>query len=333
MSDATFVYRNQPNAVLEETSAPVSPQLQSLFSKLFLGMAFLTLALMALGSATRVMNAGLSCPDWPLCFGSVVPKHQMNLQVFLEWFHRIVASSVGGFMIALTLAIVWFRRQLPTWLPWASLGGLTLVVFQGVLGGLTVTQLLRFDIVTAHLATGLLFFSSLLVIGILLMPYRGTGMVSSLHWASLLAVLCLYGQSILGALVASRWAVHQCIGSAALCRVLYSHLLGVVPATLSVLFVIWLSWRTAALHPLLRRLTFMGGGLLGLQVLLGLSTLKFRLQVEALTVGHQMIGAALLGIWVSFSVIALRDRYQTATLTPVQPQPVESGLGGWEPLA
>ncbi|MEO1185113.1 MAG: heme A synthase, partial [Cyanobacteria bacterium J06636_27] len=29
-------------------------------------MAIATLILMAIGSATRVMNAGLACPDWPL---------------------------------------------------------------------------------------------------------------------------------------------------------------------------------------------------------------------------------------------------------------------------
>ena len=46
-------------------------------------IAIATLLLMAVGSATRVMNAGLACPDWPLCYGQLVPTKQMNLQVFL----------------------------------------------------------------------------------------------------------------------------------------------------------------------------------------------------------------------------------------------------------
>src|SRR5262249_890506 len=33
----------------------------------------LTTCLMALGGATRAMDAGLACPDWPLCFGHFVP--------------------------------------------------------------------------------------------------------------------------------------------------------------------------------------------------------------------------------------------------------------------
>jgi len=57
-----------------------------------------TLILMAIGSATR-MNAGLACPD--LCYGELVPTQQMNLQVFLEWFHRLDAALIGISAIAL----------------------------------------------------------------------------------------------------------------------------------------------------------------------------------------------------------------------------------------
>lgn len=298
------------NSELFQYSPSVNLKIQSVFCGVFFGLAFLTLALMALGSSTRVMNAGLSCPDWPLCFGTLVPAEQMNLQVFLEWFHRLVASSVGFIMIAVNVAVYWFRRQLPKWLPTAAFGGLAIVIIQGVLGGLTVTELLRFDIVTAHLATGLLFFSTLLTIATFLLPYRGTGAVGNQHWFGLLAVICVYFQSILGALVASRWAVHQCLGASSLCQVLTRHYVGVVPATLSVLLVLYLTWRTPAMHPWLRRLTFVGTGLLLLQVSLGLSTLIFHLQLVALTVAHQAVGASLLGVCIVYSSIAVRDRRQ-----------------------
>ena len=46
-------------------------------------------ALVVIGGATRVMEAGLACPDWPLCYGTLLPGKQMNAQVFLEWFHRL----------------------------------------------------------------------------------------------------------------------------------------------------------------------------------------------------------------------------------------------------
>jgi heme a synthase len=283
-------------------------QIQVRLMRLVFGLAIATLFLMALGSATRVMNAGLSCPDWPLCYGELVPRQQMNLQVFLEWFHRLVASTIGLGTIALVAITLWQRRHLPTWMPAATGFALFLVIGQGVLGGLTVTELLRFDIVTAHLATGLLFFATLLTLGLLLMPYQGTGTVGRLRWVGMGAAGLVYSQSILGALVSSQWALHQCLGTSQLCTVMNSHLAGVVPPSLMILLLVVWAWRTAALHPLLRRLAQVAGLSLLLQITLGVSTFRLRLQVEPLTVAHQAIGAVLLGTLVAFTVLAWRDQ-------------------------
>jgi heme a synthase len=270
-------------------------------------LAIATLGLMALGSATRVMNAGLACPDWPLCYGEFMPRHQMNLQVFLEWFHRLVASTVGLLTLILCGISWWRRSQLPRWIPGMTSLALGLVVFQGILGGLTVTQLLRFDIVTAHLGTGLLFFSTLLGISMALLPYRATGAAGKLRWFGLAAVILVYLQSILGALVASRWALHQCFGASQLCRVMNSHILGVLPATVATLTLVWLTWRSPGLQGYLQGLARVAGALLVLQITLGVATFRLHLQVEPLTVAHQAIGATLLGTLVAFTVIAVRD--------------------------
>jgi heme a synthase len=285
------------------------------FTWFILGLAIATLGLMALGSATRVMNAGLSCPDWPLCYGSFLPRQQMNLQVFLEWFHRWVATSIGLLTILMCGFAWWQRQNLPRWTPWATLGALGLVMFQGILGGLTVTQLLRFDIVTAHLGTGLLFFSTLLVIGTSLMPFQAKGTSGQLFGWSLAAGLLVYTQSILGALVASRWALHQCFGASQLCTVMNSHIAGVFPATIAILGVVWLSWKhKASLNPTIKVLNHLVATLLILQVTLGITTFKLHLQVEPLTVAHQAIGASLLGTLVALTVFAWRDRNTTPVI-------------------
>jgi cytochrome c oxidase assembly protein subunit 15 len=308
MVDITF---HQPNS-------PSAPRPRAWVTKFVLGMAAETVFLMALGSATRVMNAGLACPDWPLCYGVLVPQKQMNLQVFLEWFHRLTASSMGLFAIALVTMCWWYRRDLPKWAPWTAALALFLVVFQGLLGGLTVTELLRFDIVTAHLGTALLFFVTLLSMGMGLRPYQGTGTVGKLPWLGLVAAILVYFQSILGALVGSQWALHQCLSDSQLCRMMNSHIAGVVPATLATIAVVVWAWRTPALHPALRRWANIAGGLVVLQILLGVATFKLRLQVEPLTVSHQAIGALLLGSLVAFTVLAFRDAAQTVSV-PVSP--------------
>ncbi|MBE9028969.1 heme A synthase [filamentous cyanobacterium LEGE 11480] len=286
-----------------------------------LGLALCTMALMALGSSTRVMNAGLSCPDWPLCYGEFLPQNQMNLQVFLEWFHRLVASVIGFGTIVLAGTAVSYRARLPKWTPWATGFALFLVVFQGVLGGLTVTELLRFDIVTAHLGTGLAFFSTLLTVGLLLLDYRPRFATGRLRWVALAAAIGIYAQSLLGGLVASQWAVHQCFGLTQLCAVLNSHLIGVVPATIGTLLV--LGWLVrlryqSRLDPRLQQCGWFVALFLTAQISLGFATFRLRLQVEPLTVAHQTIGAALLGSLIMTTVWAFLSSVQDVeTVSPV----------------
>ncbi|MEN9223092.1 MAG: heme A synthase [Thermostichus sp. BF3_bins_97] len=308
---------------LTSSSSSDSSQLILKLGRVLLGLAAATWLLMGLGSATRVMNAGLSCPDWPLCYGEIVPSQQMNLQVFLEWFHRMVASGVG-LATLLLMGFAWLKRKaLPTWLPWGLSFAVGLILAQGILGGLTVTELLRFDIVTAHLGTGLLFFATVLTLGLLAWPRADASdeegfSVGNLPWLGLGAVLLVYGQSILGALVASQWALHQCFASGELCSVMNSHLVGVAPTTLAVLAVaVATGLMRKRIPKILKVFGHSATTMLIAQVVIGVLTYRFRLQVEPLTVAHQMIGAALLGSLLGFTVLAWRIQHRS---------PVDRGL-------
>lgn len=306
-------YESSPISVSPLPVSPCPPQdtakIQTWIRRLVWKIAIATFLLMAVGSATRVMNAGLACPDWPLCYGKLIPTQQMNLQVFLEWFHRLDAALIGVSAIALMGISWWYQRILPRWLPWASTFALGLIVWQGILGGLTVTELLRFDIVTAHLATALLFFGTLIIIATSLIPNSELTGNSPLKltWMGLIAAIFVYLQSLLGGLVASRWAVHQCLSTSQLCLVMNSHILGVIPATLSTLILVAIAWRTPALQPNLRKLANLAGGLVILQIFLGVATFRLHLQVEPLTVAHHSIGAALFATLVAFTVFAMRN--------------------------
>ena len=57
------------------------------------GLTAVTYVLLVFGSAVRVHGAGLACPDWPLCFGEVIPA--LDFQVFMEWGHRVLAGLVS----------------------------------------------------------------------------------------------------------------------------------------------------------------------------------------------------------------------------------------------
>ena len=315
MSNPTFSRNSASSHPTLHPDTGSADRAQTQVRRLIWKTAFATLLLMAVGSATRVMNAGLACPDWPLCYGQLVPTQQMNLQVFLEWFHRLDAGLIGLSALWIFGLSWWKRQQLPNWLPWAATFALSLIVVQGGLGAFTVTELLRFDIVTAHLGTALLFFSTLLVIGTCLLPVapelsqtnvETRGVWGSGAWLPLVATIFVYVQSIIGGLVGSRWALHQCFGNSELCTVMNSHIIGVVPATLSSIAVIIMVWRNRLLPKYCGNLAKLTGALLVAQIALGVSTFKLHLQVEPLTVIHQSVGAMLLGTLVVLTVCLWR---------------------------
>ena len=155
-------------------------------------------ALVVIGGATRVMEAGLACPDWPLCFGTLLPGRQMNVQVFLEWFHRLDAFVVGVALLVMAIVAVLRRRQLPAWLPALAMGLVLLVALQGGLGALTVLDLLPSGIVTAHLAMALTLVA--LLSGLTQRLLHPGAEVAPAWWSPLAgsALLAVVAQSLLG---------------------------------------------------------------------------------------------------------------------------------------
>ena len=57
-----------------------------------------------LGALVRITDSGLSCPDWPLCYGLWFPFKERLIsmdnvdffyyQIMLEWIHRLNAALV-----------------------------------------------------------------------------------------------------------------------------------------------------------------------------------------------------------------------------------------------
>ena len=99
-----------------------------------------TLVLMVLGAVVRAKGAGLACPDWPLCFGQAVPA--FNVQIALEWSHRVLAASVSAGLVGLGfLSLRTPEHRALVARPLAVAGAL--LAAQVVLGGLTVLQASR----------------------------------------------------------------------------------------------------------------------------------------------------------------------------------------------
>lgn len=186
-------------------------QLPTWFLKTFRFLVIEVAILIVFGGTVRVMNAGLACPDWPLCFGNYVPD--FHPQVYFEFIHRVMAGSVGIITLLLQAVLI-FNKKAPARLK--ILGGLSLLVLmaQIVLGGLTVLLQLKSGIVAAHLGIGTAFFAILLWMSLDLQkaakneePPKLPAFVTG--WTTFLLV-AVYGQLLLGGLVASNYAALAC---------------------------------------------------------------------------------------------------------------------------
>lgn len=148
--------------------------------RLGIAVVALTVVLMILGSWVKATGSGLSCPDWPQCYGQWLPPFPSaenggidpdavdaadaytQAQVLYEWTHRLVASILGVPLIA--FAVLAFRGQKHhpalRWLPVAALG---ILVVQVGLGGITVIGKNAAPLTTAHLATATFFLVTITV--------------------------------------------------------------------------------------------------------------------------------------------------------------------------
>ena len=114
---------------------------------------------MLLGSAVRTQSAGLSCPDWPLCFGKIIPEYHFG--VYLEFIHRAIAGFVGVIYFCFVIQVL--RKPDLKNIRLFSFVGFFLLIAQIIVGGLTVFKLLEAFIVTCHLGLASAFLWVLFV--------------------------------------------------------------------------------------------------------------------------------------------------------------------------
>ena len=135
-----------------------------------------------LGGLIRIYDAGESCPDWPLCFGTIgfdISEEEQEawyienpdevdsrgsghryttFQIFTEWFHRILAGLVLGPLVILNRYML---RGGEEKVKFASTLTVVLIVWQGAIGWLTVEMDNLHWSVALHLSSALAFTMSM----------------------------------------------------------------------------------------------------------------------------------------------------------------------------
>lgn len=178
-----------------------------------------TLIVIGLGGYTRLMDAGLGCPDWPGCYGHwIMPQHDLlsldisikgYLEAWIEMIHRYAAGLLGIGVIIQALYLILKKRSC-----YLGIGLIITIIFQALLGMWTVTLKLHPLVVSSHFMGGVLLLSLLTLCEAQRVAarsshaYRGT--CHKLYYA-LLFVIALYALQLgLGAWVSTNYAGLSC---------------------------------------------------------------------------------------------------------------------------
>ena len=196
---------------------------------LYLAMlaAFLALVVIVLGAYVRLSQAGLGCPDWPGCYGhmGVPDSHQAIVaadaryagrplqagRAWKEMIHRYFAGGLAVLVLILAVTAWWRRRRAAQPVLLSSLALLT-VIFQAMLGMLTVTLLLFPPVVMGHLLGGYATLALLVLLVLQTGGYLRTGAASGkmLRQFAALALVVLICQIALGGWTSSNYAGIAC---------------------------------------------------------------------------------------------------------------------------
>ena len=171
-----------------------------------------------LGALTRLTDSGLSCPDWPLCYGLWFPSPAELTaleadytfgQVMVEWTHRFNAAVLVGPLTLALLVMAWRKRREVSTIFKVMVAAAVLLLIQAGLGGFTVLDRNSPSSVAVHLSVALVLLALVVHAYMLTQspddPRKGAG--HALVWPA--AVLALVTVAS-GAMVAKSGASLTC---------------------------------------------------------------------------------------------------------------------------
>ncbi|MBE9529245.1 MAG: heme A synthase [Proteobacteria bacterium] len=173
-----------------------------------------TYLLMVMGTFVTSTGSGLACPDWPLCYGTVVPP--LELSIWFEWSHRLLGGITSALILVSTLVVWRYYKGLPR--VFTSLM-ISLLAVGVLLGGITVlieapmlSTFTHIAIISSHLVIATLVLICLLFTlrYVLISKAKGTDSVADTKGYFRLLFGAVYLQVVLGIVVRYSGATLAC---------------------------------------------------------------------------------------------------------------------------
>jgi heme A synthase len=95
----------------------------------------MTYILLVLGGVVCVTGSGLGCPDWPMCYGKIIPPVDMG--AIIETTHRLLAALTSSLIVAVAV-MGWRKHRSIWWLSRPPATAVALVVAVAVFGAFAV---------------------------------------------------------------------------------------------------------------------------------------------------------------------------------------------------
>lgn len=202
---------------------------QRFLSHLAFCASFFALGVIALGAFTRLIDAGLGCPDWPGCYGNItVPLTHTAQQLaslqypgtpliaYKAWAEMVHRYFVGGLsLFIMTIIVIALSKKTLRTCGNLLLSGflLVLLAYQIMLGQWTVTLKLLPVIVSQHLLGGYFILATLWLIYLTNKnntPQMADAQIKKLIPWTLIALLLVLLQIMLGAWTSTNYASLSC---------------------------------------------------------------------------------------------------------------------------
>ncbi|HTX60062.1 MAG TPA: COX15/CtaA family protein [Verrucomicrobiae bacterium] len=290
---------------------------------LALGAVLVALATVMLGSWTRINGAGMTCPDWPLCHGKLIPSFADG--TIWEWTHRLLAFLVTPLVISVIVA-AWRQQRRSPFIAPAVFAIAILFIAQVFLGAATVRLSNEPISVVLHWGTAMAFIAALTALAIFAGAVEPSPAADAQARAEVALTGILAGTAAvafvtmcIGAYVSSSGdglaclSIPGCAGNVVVyTQGQYVQMLHRIAAGATLLCAaasLALAWARPA-SPRVRAAVSTGVALVCVQVLLGLLNVALRLPID-LREAHAF-NAAL--VFVSFVVAALFAALEGSTV-------------------